>query len=75
MHAETSRLFETALMLPEDEHQALAAALLASIDDPVEEVDAEGSWKTEVRRRVDELDSGSVLPIPWEAAHRTIFAP
>ncbi len=75
MDTETRKLFETALMLPEDEREALAAALLASLDDPLGEADAEESWKIEVRRRLHELDSGSVSPIPWEAARRTIFAP
>lgn len=69
------RTFESALMLPEEEREALAAALLASLSVAADERLVDASWKAEVRRRVEELDRGSVQPLEWDAARRVIFGP
>jgi putative addiction module component (TIGR02574 family) len=47
--------------LPKEERARLAEALIASLD---EEAEVEQAWVEEIRRRVAELRSGDVVPIP-----------
>ena len=49
--------------LPRDERARLAEALIASLE---EEAEVELAWQQEVRRRVKELDAGTVQAIPGE---------
>ena len=49
--------------LPRDERARLAEALIASLD---EEAEVERAWRVEIRRRVEELESGAVKTIPAE---------
>jgi putative addiction module component (TIGR02574 family) len=67
------RVFEEALGLPPDARAALAAELIATLDDEVDP-DAEAAWSEEIRRRLDEIDTGTVRPIPWSEARRRILA-
>jgi putative addiction module component (TIGR02574 family) len=66
-------VFEEALRLPQEARAALAAELIATLDD-VTDPDAELLWAEELRKRVSELDSGTVQAVPWEEAKRRIFA-
>ena len=66
------KLLEEALKLSPEARAALAASLLESLDDGVDE-DAEAAWAAEVTRRLRELDSGTVTPIPWSEARRMIL--
>jgi hypothetical protein len=34
----------------------------------------EGAWDEEIKRRIEEIDSGKVKPIPWAKARRQIAA-
>ena len=43
-----------------------------SLDTDVDE-DSEAAWSAEIARRLGELDSGAVKPIPWEKARRMIL--
>jgi putative addiction module component (TIGR02574 family) len=52
-----------AMQLPPAERARLAERLIASLD---EEAEIEKAWAEEVRRRVAELRSGEVEPIPGE---------
>ena len=52
-----------ALELPRAERARLAERLIASLD---EDSEIEQAWLVEVRRRVAELRSGSVKPVPGE---------
>ena len=52
-----------ALHLPRDERARLAQALISSLD---EESEVEQAWNAEIRRRVAELDAGTVKTIPAE---------
>lgn len=64
-------LLKRALELPPEARAALASSLLDSLD---EETDAatEEEWNREVARRIEELDSGKVKPVPWSEARRQI---
>jgi putative addiction module component (TIGR02574 family) len=68
------KLLEAALELPDDSRAELAAALIESLDEPGDSVDeVESSWSAEIERRIRDVESGAVKPIPWEQARRIIF--
>ncbi len=71
MNEDPARLLAEALKLPQDARAALAASLLDSLDQEVDE-DAESAWQAEIDRRLRELDSGRVKPVPWSEARRRI---
>ena len=72
MTRDVSELLTEALDLPQEARAALAASLIDSLDDEVDE-DAEAAWATEIARRVEEVRSGSVTLIPWTEARRRIL--
>jgi putative addiction module component (TIGR02574 family) len=63
---------EEALALPIKDRAAIAEALLASLDEHSAN-DAEAAWKTEIERRITELDAGAVSPIPWPEVRQHLF--
>ena len=67
------RVFGDALQLPAEARAALAAELIATLDDEADP-DAEAAWAEEIRKRIDEVDSGAVRPIPWSEARKRILA-
>ena len=73
MTDEVSELLKKALTLPVEARAALAGSLLESLDETVDE-SAEEEWNKEIARRIEELDSGNVKPIPWGEARRQISA-
>ena len=73
MTEEVSELLKKALALPAEARAALAGSLLASLEDTVD-ASAEEIWSQEIERRIEELDSGNVKPIPWAEARRQIAA-
>ncbi len=64
-------LLKEALKLPPEARAALAGSLLESLDQEVDE-GAEAAWQEEIDRRLREIDSGKVKPIPWSEARRKI---
>jgi putative addiction module component (TIGR02574 family) len=73
MTQEVSELLKKALALPPEARAALAGSLLESLDDTVD-ASAEEEWNEEIARRIQELDSAKVKPIPWAEARRQISA-
>ena len=73
MKQDVSELLRKVLELPAEARAALASSLLESPDDKVD-ASAEEEWKQEIARRIAELDSGKVKPIPWADARRQISA-
>jgi putative addiction module component (TIGR02574 family) len=73
MTREVSDLLKQALALPVEARAALAGSLLESLDDIVDE-SAEEEWSKEIARRIADLDSGKVKPVPWAEARRQISA-
>ena len=65
------QLVDEALRLPEPDRAALAAALIGSLD-PGPEDDPSKDWDAEIRRRLEELDAGTVTPASWSDARRRI---
>ena len=64
-------ILKEALNLPPEARASLAGSLLDSLDQGVDD-NADSAWQEEVARRLAELDSGSVKPIPWSEARRKI---
>jgi putative addiction module component (TIGR02574 family) len=62
-----AKLLEEALRLSPEARAALAASLLESLEDTIDE-DAEAAWAAEIAKRIQELDSGAVAPVPWAEA-------
>lgn len=67
-------VFKKALSLPPKERAALAHELIASLDDGEAEdpKEVEKAWAKEIERRIADVDSGSVTPVPWEEARARI---
>ncbi|MGB8325874.1 MAG: addiction module protein [Candidatus Acidiferrum sp.] len=64
-------ILEKALALSEEERAQIAASLVQSLDDAVDE-DAESAWQQEIANRAAEVDSGKAKSIPWEEVQRRI---
>jgi putative addiction module component (TIGR02574 family) len=66
-----SELLKRALALPAEARAALAGSLLDSLDDTLD-ASVEEAWSDEIARRIAQLDSGKVKPVPWAEARRQI---
>ena len=73
MSPELSEILKKALALPPEARAALAGSLLEALMTPWTR-GAEEEWGKEIARRIEELDSGKVKPIPWAKARRQISA-
>ena len=71
MTPEISELLKKALALPPEARAALAGSLLESLEDDLD-ASAEEGWNQEIARRIAQLDSRKVKPIPWAEARRQI---
>jgi putative addiction module component (TIGR02574 family) len=72
MSPEVSDLLRRALALPVDERAALANTLLDSLgatDHSIQE-----AWDEEVARRMEDLEAGKSVTVPWEELHRELVA-
>lgn len=70
--ADLKKILERALELPDEARAALAAELLGSLEEDVDE-DAEAQWSQEIASRLRELDSGAVKAVPWSEARPAIL--
>ena len=63
---ETNELITSALRLPVTDRVALAKAMLESVEDTndVPQVEIDDSWDQEIARRLAEIESGKIKPIP-----------
>jgi hypothetical protein len=52
--------------------RGVESSLLESLDEAVDE-GAEAAWAEEIGKRIRELDSGAVTPVPWSEARRMIL--
>ena len=63
----TVEVYRAAMALPESERADLAHQLLESLENGST---LHPAWGPELRRRLAEIDSGAVKPIPWEEVKR-----
>ena len=73
MTPDPAKILEEALKLAPEARAALAASLLESLEEQETDEGAEAAWAAEIAKRVHELDSGAVTPIPWPEARRRIL--
>ena len=66
------QLYQAALALPEDERAQLAGRLIDSLgpDGPSQ---LHPDWREEIRRRLAQVDSGEVTPVPWADVKRSAW--
>jgi putative addiction module component (TIGR02574 family) len=65
MSPSAQKILEEALQLPPDELDWLVESLLIQDKSPAE-AEIEAAWDGEIKRRLDEIDSGAVEMIPLE---------
>ena len=65
-------LLNEALRLPEAERSVLAARLIDSLDTATDD-QVETAWGEEIRQRLEEIDAGTVRPIPWPEVRRLLL--
>jgi putative addiction module component (TIGR02574 family) len=71
MSREATELLKKALSLPVEERADLAGSLIESLDNS-EDDSVAAAWDEEIARRMAELDSGKVKPVPLEEARRRL---
>lgn len=72
MSPEVSDLLKRAMALSVDERAALANTLLDSLETTTQSVDE--AWDEEVTRRIEDLEAGKAVTVPWEQLHRELLA-
>lgn len=72
MSPEVSDLLKRALALSVDERAALANTLLDSLED--REASVQAAWDDEVARRMQDLQAGRAVTVPWEELHQELLA-
>jgi putative addiction module component (TIGR02574 family) len=73
MLTNASAILDAALRLPNHERAVLASRLLESLEPVFADAEIEAAWAAEIKRRIDDLNSGKEKAIPWEEARRMIF--
>jgi putative addiction module component (TIGR02574 family) len=72
MSPTAEKLLHQVLTLDEKDRASVAGALIDSLHGDVDP-SVEEAWDVEIRRRVEELESGSVEPIPWSDVRQRLF--
>ena len=73
MSNRAQELLREALTLPPDERADVAAELLASLDEPTENLaEVEAAWAAEIERRARRVLSGESAGEPWQAVRDRI---
>jgi len=73
MADDLGKLLLEALGLPPEARVSLAHSLLESVDAVVDE-QAEEEWRYEIRKRIQEVNSGKTLLVPWEEIRTRLLA-
>jgi len=71
MTQRASNLLAEALRLPENDRARLAADLIESLDAEADD-DVDSAWSLEIQRRIEDIQSGRVMTVPWAEARRLI---
>jgi putative addiction module component (TIGR02574 family) len=72
MSPNAEKLLHQVLTLDEKDRASVAGALIESLHGDADP-NVEEAWDVEIRRRVEELESGSVEPIPWSEVRQRLF--
>jgi putative addiction module component (TIGR02574 family) len=74
MTTEVFEILKKALALPPEARAAIAGSLLQSLNDAPADEGLEAAWSEEIKRRIEEIDSGKVQMIPYEEVRRHLAA-
>jgi len=69
---EADRILSNALRQTDTERAGIAEALIASLDDPMDE-DVDRAWQIQIERRIHDLNSGVARSIPWEEVRDRLY--
>ena len=72
MASSTKELYQSAMDLNDHDRAELVGMLLESLDLQVED-GVEAAWLSEIERRVEDIDSGAVEPVPWTEVRSRVF--
>jgi putative addiction module component (TIGR02574 family) len=72
MERDFKEVFREAVQLPERDRATLAGLLIETLD-PSPEPNVEAAWSEEIKRRLGEIDAGTVETIPWEEVRAELF--
>jgi putative addiction module component (TIGR02574 family) len=72
MSPTAAEILKQALTLDEHDRASVAGALIESLDTAVD-ADAAEAWEDEIRRRVEEIESGAVDLVPWSEVRERLF--
>jgi len=72
--AETERILEAAMKLPDDERAELVAMLADSIGDGSSDEEIEAAWLAEAKRRLEDLRSGRSKPVSFDEVNQKLRA-
>lgn len=73
MTKRTKQLLEEALALSDEERAEIAGVLIESLE-PTPDADVEAAWRSEVARRVANLDSGAAKTVAWSQVRDELFS-
>jgi len=65
MSTAIEQVLTQALQMPPQDRAMIAERLLASLDTEVD-WEVEVAWQQEAQRRIEEIDRGEVVCLPWE---------
>jgi putative addiction module component (TIGR02574 family) len=71
MDESPQNILDLALRLPDSDRAAIAASLINSLDAD-SDLDVEEHWDAEIKRRVEEIDNGTVELIPLSAVREKL---
>jgi len=71
---EASAILKKALALPPEARAAIADSLLESLEPSPPDDGIEQAWAEEIKRRLEDVDSGRVQLIPYEEVRRRLLA-
>src|ERR1700674_1891085 len=74
MTPQVSEVLEKALALSTQDRGLIIDRLIESLDNEPAEEGVEAAWSEEIKRRVEEIQSGRVAMIPGEEVHRRVGA-
>jgi putative addiction module component (TIGR02574 family) len=72
MTPQVSEVLEKALALSTEDRGLIISRLIDSLDDEPSEEGVEAAWSEEIKRRVEEIQSGKVEMIPGEQVLREL---
>ena len=74
MTPQVSEVLEKALALSTKDRGLIIDRLIESLDNEPAEEGVEAAWSEEIKRRVEEIQSGRAEMIPGEEVHRRLLA-